>query len=195
MKKTFGRLAVASVFTALVSAPVMAKPVTYEVEPSHTFARFSYDHMGLSQQINRFDTTTGQVVLDLDAKTGEVNVEIDTRSVSTGHEGFNGHIQGEDFLDTANHPTATFKSSKIVFEGDTPKAVEGELTIKGITKPVTLTVTRFVSKDHPMLKKPALGVDAEVKVKRSDFNAGKFAPAVADEVTISIAFEGIAAGE
>lgn len=192
MKKTFGRLAAVAVFSTLISAPAMADSITYQVEPSHTFARFSYTHMGLSQQISRFDTTTGQVVLDLDAKTGEVAIEIDTRSVSTGHEGFDGHIQGEDFLDTANYPTSTFKSSKIVFDGDKPTAVEGELTIKGVTKPVTLTVTHFVTKDHPMLKKPALGVDAEVQIKRSDFNAGKFAPAVGDEVTISIAFEGIA---
>src|SRR5690554_5506102 len=101
MKTTFRRLALASALTAFVSVPVMAEPVTYQVDASHTFARFSYNHMGLSQQLNRFDKTTGQVVLDLAAKTGEVNIEIDTRSVATGHEAFNEHIQGADFLDTA----------------------------------------------------------------------------------------------
>lgn len=192
MKITFRRLAVAAALATLVSAPVMAEPVTYNIDNSHTFARFGYNHMGLSEQLNRFNKTDGKVTLDLDAKTGEVVIEIDTRSVDTGHEGFNGHIQGEDFLDTASYPTATFKSSKIIFEGDTPTAVEGDLTIKGITKPVTLEVLSFVAKPHPMLKKPAIGADAEVKIKRSDFNAGKFAPAVSDEVTINIAIEALA---
>lgn len=192
MKTTFRRLALVSALTAFVSVPVMAEPVTYQVDASHTFARFSYNHMGLSQQLNRFDKTTGQVVLDLAAKTGEVNIEIDTRSVATGHEAFNEHIQGADFLDTATYPTATFKSSKVIFDGDQPTAVEGDLTIKGVTKPVTLTINSFAAKPHPMLKKPAIGADAQVKIKRSDFNADKFAPAVSDEVTISIALEAIA---
>lgn len=192
MKTTFRRLALASALTAFVNVPVMAEPVTYQVDASHTFARFSYNHMGLSQQLNRFDKTTGQVVLDLAAKTGEVNIEIDTRSVATGHEAFNEHIQGADFLDTATYPTATFKSSKVIFDGDQPTAVEGDLTIKGVTKPVTLTINSFAAKPHPMLKKPAIGADAQVKIKRSDFNADKFAPAVSDEVTISIALEAIA---
>lgn len=192
MKITFRRFAVASALTALMGAPAMAAPVSYNIDASHTFARFSYNHMGLSQQLNRFDKTEGQVTLDLEAKTGEINIEIDTRSVSTGHDGFNQHIQGADFLDTAQFPTATFKSTKIVFDGDTPTAVEGDLTIKGITKPVTMTVTSFTSKAHPMLKKPAIGADAEVKIKRSDFNADKFAPAVSDDVTISVSIEALA---
>lgn len=192
MKTTFHRLAIVSALAAVMSAPAMAEPVTYQVDASHTFAHFSYNHMGLSQQVSRFDKTTGQVVLDLEAKTGEVSIEIDTRSVDTGHEGFNGHIQGPDFLDTAQFPTATFKSSKVLFEGDKPTAVEGELTIKGITKPVTLKLDSFAAKPHPMLKKPALGANAEVDIKRSDFNADKFAPGVSDEVTIRISLEAIA---
>lgn len=192
MKTMFKRVALISAITAVCSAPVLAETVTYTVEPTHTFARFSYNHMGLSQQLNRFNTTSGQVAIDLEAKKGTVEIEIDTRSVDTGVAEFDAHIQGADFLDTAQFPTATFKSSKIIFEGDQPTAVEGDLTIKGVTKPVTLTVTAFTTKDHPMLKKPALGADAYVNIKRSDFNAGKFAPAVGDEVTINIAIEAIA---
>nr|WP_254045823.1 YceI family protein [Paenalcaligenes hominis] len=191
MKMNVKRLLTAGVVATLFSAPLLAETVTYQVDPNHTFARFSYNHLGLSQQLSHFSSTKGTVALDLEAKTGEVNIEIDTTSVDTGSATFNEHIQGEDFLDTGNHPTATFKSSKIVFDGDTPTAVEGDLTIKGVTKPVTLTINSFATKPHPMLKKPALGADAEVQIKRSDFNAGKFAPAVADDVTISIAIEAI----
>ena len=104
----------------------------------------------------------------------------------------NEHIQGEDFLDTAKFPTATFKSTKVIFKGDKPVKVEGNLTLKGVTKPVTLTVTSFQSMAHPMLKKPAIGANAFTVVKRSDFGAGKYAPYVGDEVRIDIALEAIA---
>lgn len=193
MKKTFHRIALATAVTALMSAPVMADPVTYTVDDSHTFADFSYNHMGLSQQLNTFDNASGTVVLDLDAKTGEVDITIDTKSVNTGHEGFNGHIQGEEFLDTEQFPTATFKSTKVVFEGDTPTAVEGDLTIKGITKPITFEITQFNAMPHPMLKKPAMGANATANILRSDFNADKFAPGVSDEVTLTLSVEAIAA--
>jgi polyisoprenoid-binding protein YceI len=112
-------------------------------------------------------------------------------SVDTGHEEFNKHISSADFLDTAKFPTATFKSRRVVFEGDRPVAIDGDLTIKGVTKPVTLKVTRFISMVHPMQKKDAIGADASTVIKRSDFNAGKYVPVVGDEVTISIALEAI----
>ncbi len=192
MKINLKRVLAAGVVASLFSVPVVAETVTYKVDPSHTFANFSYNHMGLSQQVSRFNDTNGTIALDLDAKTGEVAIEIDTTSVNTGFPAFNEHIQGEDFLDTGSFPTATFKSSKIVFEGDTPTALEGELTIKGVTKPVTFTITQFAAKPHPMLKKPALGANAQAEIKRSEFNAGQFAPAVGDEVTLNISLEAIA---
>ncbi len=192
MKINVKRLLAAGAVASLFSTPLLAETVTYKVDPSHTFANFSYNHMGLSQQVSRFNNTSGTVALDLEGKTGEVNIEIDTTSVNTGFPAFNEHIQGEDFLDTGSFPNATFKSSKVIFEGDTPTAVEGDLTIKGVTKPVTLTVTYFATKPHPMLKKPALGANAHVDIKRSEFNAGQFAPAVGDEVTINVSLEAIA---
>ncbi len=168
-----------------------AAPETYAIESTHTFPSFSYTHMGLSTQISKFTKTSGTVVLDAAAKTGSVDVSIDMTSVETGVPVFNGHIQGDGFLDTAKFPTATFKSTKVVFDGDKPAAIEGNLTIKGVTKPVTLKVTNFVAKDHPMMKKPALGADASVVIKRSEFNAGKYVPAVGDDVTITISLEAI----
>ena len=87
---------------------------------------------------------------------------------------FNEHIQGEDFLDTAKFPSATFKSTKVVFEGDKPATIEGNLTIKGVTKPVSLKVTSYTNMEHPMLKKDVIGADASVVIKRSEFKAGKY---------------------
>ncbi len=173
------------------SASALAAPETYQVDGTHTFPRFSYSHLGLSTQVSQFNKTTGTVTLDKEAKTGAVDIVIDTRSVDTGYATFNEHIQGEDFLDTAKYPTATFKSTKVVFAGDQPKSIEGNLTIKGITKPVTLKVNHFSTKMHPMLKKDAIGANASTLIKRSEFNAGKHVPNVGDEVSITVAIEAI----
>jgi polyisoprenoid-binding protein YceI len=186
MKKQLATLAF-----ALAAAPAFAAPETYVADSSHTFSRFSYSHFGYSTQQSRFNKNSGKVVFDKVAKTGSVDIVIDTQSVDTGYATFDEHIQGEDFLDTAKHPTATFKSTKVIFEGDKPAKVEGNLTLKGVTKPVTLTVTSFQAMPHPMLKKDAIGANAYTVVKRSEFNAGKYAPYVGDEVRIDLAIEAI----
>ncbi len=188
---TFTKISAALIIAVAASAPALAAPETFVVDTTHTFPRFSYSHFGYSTQLSRFDNTTGKVVFDKDAKTGSVDILINTKSVDTGYPTFNEHIQGEDFLDTAKFPTATFKSTKVIFEGDKPAKVEGNLTIKGVTKPVTLTVTSFQAMPHPMLKKDAIGANAFTVIKRSEFNAGKFAPYVGDEVRIDVAIEAI----
>ena len=177
-----------TVVTTATTVPALAAPETYVVDGAHTFPRFSYSHFGYSTQLSRFNKTTGKIVLDRAAKTGAVDIVIDTKSVDTGSI-LDEHIQGEDFLDTAKYPTATFKSTRVVFEGDQPAKVEGNLTLKGVTKPVMLTVTSFKAMSHPMLKKDAIGANAYTVVKRSEFNAGKYAPNVSDEVRIDIAVE------
>ena len=187
----FVKLSAVLALATAVSAPAFAAPETYVIDGSHTFPRFSYSHFGLSKQLSRFDKTSGTIVLDKEAKTGSVDIVIDTTSVDTGFPVFNGHIQGADFLDTTAFPTATFKSTKVVFKGDAPTEVQGDLTIKGVTKPVTLTVTSFVAMPHPMLQKDAIGANATTVIKRTDFNAGKYAPNVGDDVTIDIAVEAI----
>lgn len=187
----FNKIAAALVLSAAAAAPALAAPETYVADSTHTFSRFSYSHFGYSTQLSRFNKNSGKVVFDKVAKTGSVDIVIDTKSVDTGYDTFNEHIQGEDFLDTAKYPTATFKSTKVVFEGDKPVSVEGNLTLKGVTKPVTLTVTSFQAMPHPMLKKDAIGANAWTVVKRSEFNAGKYAPYVGDEVRIEVALEAI----
>jgi len=189
--KIISRVIVSLALSSAVISPVLAAPATYGIEPNHTFPRFSYSHLGFSTQQSRFDKTTGTVAFDKEGKTGSVDITIDTRSVNTGSALFNQHIQAEDFLDTAKYPAVTFKSSKVVFEGDKPVSIEGDLTMKGVTKRVTLTVTRFLAAPHPIQKKDTIGADAYTIVKRTDFNMGKYAPAVSDEVRIDIAIEAL----
>jgi polyisoprenoid-binding protein YceI len=183
------RIAAALAFSTLAVTSAIAAPKTFDIDGSHTFPRFSYSHFGYSTQVSRFDNTTGTVVFDADAKTGSVDITIDMKSVNTGFADFNGHIQGEDFLDTAKFPKATFKSTKVNFQDGKPASIEGQLTIKGVTKGVTLTVTSFQAMPHPMLKKEAIGANAFTVIKRSEFNAGKYAPYVGDEVRIEVSLE------
>lgn len=181
----------AFLIAAGISLSATAAPETFVIDNSHTFPRFEYSHFGFSNQVSRFDKTSGKIVLDRAAKTGSIDVTIDTASVNTGHTLFNSHIQGEDFLDTKKFPTITYKSSKFNFNGDTLASVDGNLTIKGVTKPVKLEVTSFKCMPHPMLKKDACGANAVARIKRSEFNAGKYAPNVGDEVTLTIPVEAI----
>ena len=189
MKKLAFVVAVSSL--CAFSAAALAAPETYVIDPNHTAPRFEYSHYGYTKQMHRFDKSSGKIVLDRAAQSGSVEVTIDAMSVNTGLALFNQIIQGEDFFDTAKHPNISFKSSKVRFDGGKPVAVEGNLTIKGVTRPVTLTVTSFSAKPNPFVKKDAIGADAFAKIKRSDFNMAKYVPDVSDEVTLSIAVEAI----
>ena len=182
---------IALALAAGFAAAAHAAPETFVLDENHSFSRFEYNHFGYSNQLSRFDKTTGQVTIDRAAKTGSVDVTIDAKSVSTGSPLFNGHIQGEDFLDTGKFPTIHYKSTKVIFNGDKVSSIEGNLTIKGVTKPVTLEVSNFNCQPHPMLKKDACGANAVAKIKRTEFNAGKYAPYVGDEVTLTFSVEAI----
>ena len=185
------KIAATFALAAALAAPAVAAPETYVLDSAHSYPRFSYNHFGYSTQVSRFNKTTGKIIYDKEAKTASVDIVIDTTSVDSGFPVFNEHLRGEDFFDTAKYPTATFKSTKVIFEGDKPSAIEGDLTIKGITKPVTLTVTSFHAMPHPMRKKDAIGANAFTVIKRSEFNAGKHVPYVGDEVRIDIGVEAI----
>lgn len=182
---------IAITLAASLSSAAFAAPETYVIEPTHTLPRFEYSHFGYSTQLSRFDKTSGTIVIDRAAKKGSVDIVIDATSVNTGYALFNQHIQAADYFDTEMFPAITFKSGNLKFNGDKLVAVAGDLTVKGVTKPVTLTVTSFHCMPHPMVKKDACGANATATVKRSDFNMGKNVPYVSDEVTLTIPVEAI----
>lgn len=186
----FSKLGAALALATLIAAPTFAAD-RFVIDNGHTYPRFSYSHFGYSTQLSRFNKTSGTITLDAAQRVAAVDIVIDTTSVDTGLDAFDEHIQAAEFLDTAKYPTATFKSTGVRFEGDKPVAVEGNLTLKGITKPVTLTITSFQAMEHPMQKKDAIGANAFTVVKRTDFDMGKYAPYVGDEVRIDIAVEAI----
>lgn len=181
-----------TMLTALFAfaAPVQAAPETYVIDNDHTSSQFSFNYLGVASQTNRFEKTSGKVVLDHTAKTGSVEVTIDATSINTGHALFNAHIQAAGFFDTAKYPAITFKSSKLALDGD-QMSLAGDLTIKGVTKPVTLAVTQFQCIPHPTLKAETCGAHATVTVKRSDFNMGKYALLASNNVTLNLAIQAV----
>lgn len=182
---------IALTLAASISSVAYAEPETYNIEPTHSMPRFEYSHLGYSIQLSRFDKTSGTITIDRIKRTGSVDVTIDAKSVNTGMALFNEHIQAEDLFNTAKYPTITYKSNKVKFDGDKVVSVDGDLTVKGVTKPVTLTVNSFMCMPHPMVKKEACGATATAKIKRSDFGVSKGVPYVGDEITLTIPVEAI----
>lgn len=163
---------------------------TYTVDTNHTHATFAFEHLGFSTFHGKVPAKGGTVVIDRAARTGRVDVEFDPSAVATGVPKFDEHLRSADFFEVAKHPTASFKSSRITFDDlGAPKTVVGDLTIKGITKPVTLQVTSFNCGDHPMAKVPACGANATASIKRSDYDMSFALPAVPDEIGLEIEVE------
>ena len=192
MKKTLAALAVAA-----LPALARAAPERYTVDPFHTYPNFTVEHWGLSMMHGRFDKTTGTFSFDRAAKTGSVELTIDAASVNTGDNEKAGrprsrdeHLRAADFFNVAEFPRITFRSTKVNFGAELPTAVEGTLTMLGVSKPVTLTFERFKCGQNPFNKKDRCGGNAIGKIKRSDFGMKTAIPAVGDELALNIEFEG-----
>ena len=162
---------------------------SYTIDPRHTFPSFEINHLGFSITRGRFDRTSGKITLDTAAKTGSIDVTIDVTSIDTGLVDLEKHLQTDEFFDAAKYPTITFKSNKLKFEGDKLVSAEGDFTMHGVTKPVTLKLDLFQCGIHPMLKKPHCGANATTTIKRSEYGIAKYVPMVGDEVKIAIQVE------
>jgi polyisoprenoid-binding protein YceI len=166
MKKTI--LAVAAT-VALLSSVAHAENATYAFDPSHTYVTFEIGHFGTSTNRGRFDKKEGTAQLDRAAKTGKVDVTIDTTSVNTGSEPFNKHLQSADLFDAAKYPTIKFSGDKVTFNGDKVSSISGDLTLMGKTQPVTLKANQFNCYVNPMLKREVCGGDFETTIDRTAF--------------------------
>jgi polyisoprenoid-binding protein YceI len=171
LRITIKAAAVGSMASAAFSAAVPAFAAdTYQLDPNHTFPSFESDHLGgLSVWRGKFTKTTGTVTLDRAAKTGTVDVTINPASVQTGNPELDKHLLTDDFFDVAKYPTATYKGTQIVFDGDTPKEVIGTFTLHGVTRPLKLEIESFKCMQHPVLKREVCGVEAEAEFNRDDY--------------------------
>ena len=187
------RLLSAAALLSLAVAPAFAEPVTYKLDPSHTNVLAQWTHFGYSHPLAHFGDVEGTLVYDADnVAASSVEVTLPLSGLEAFSDKFNEHLRSADFFDAAKYPTATFRSTQVESTGKDKLKVTGDLTIKGITKPVVLQVKLNKAGEHPMTKAPAIGFDAETKIKRSDFGLGAYAPNVSDEVSVRITTEATA---
>ena len=154
----------------LVSLPCTAKPKFYEIDSSHTYPSFEADHMGgLSTWRGKINATSGTIMLDLEEETGDINVTMDMATIDFGHLKMNNHAKSDDMFDVKKFPLATYTGRLIDFVDGEPTAVEGKLTLHGVSKPVNLSIKSFKCMLHPMKLRRVCGADAYGSISRADF--------------------------
>lgn len=130
--------------------------------------------------------------MDREAKSGTIDVTIDTSSIDFGFEDLNKHVKSAEMFDVEKFPTATYKGQFSKFDGTSPTEAKGTLTLHGVTKPITLTIGQFKCMMHPMMKKEVCGADATATLDRSDFGIDYGAKmGFKQEVKLRIQAEGI----
>ncbi|HXX86770.1 MAG TPA: YceI family protein [Casimicrobiaceae bacterium] len=178
--------------TLAVAVPLaaVAAEERYVFDPVHSQPMCEVRHMGFSTQHVSFTKISGRVTLDREAHKGTLDATVDTTSVRSYSEKLDAHLKGEDFFDVAKYPTMTFKSSDLVFEGDRVVAGNGELTLLGVTKPVSFKVSNFVCGEQPFNKRPMCGAEVTATIMRSEWGMKYGIPkAASDEVRIYLPIE------
>ena len=187
----------AAVLIAALPLAAAAAPESYTLDPYHTYAHFEVNHLGFSTMRGRFDKSSGKFTLDKAAKSGSLDLAIETASITTGDNDKAGrprardeHLRSPDFFNVAEFPRMTYKTTAVKFSGDNPATIEGNLTLLGVTKPLTLHVDNWKCGANPMSKKEMCGGNASGTLKRTDFGMKYGVPGVGDELKLFIEVEG-----
>ncbi|OIJ35261.1 MULTISPECIES: YceI family protein [Acinetobacter] len=168
----------------------MAKPVAYTIDPGHTATVFSWSHFGFSTPSANFSDIQGTITVDNEKPANSsVNVTIPVSSINTNVKALDEHIQKAEFFDVEKYPNITFKSTKVQALGKNKYKITGDLTIKGVTKPVVLDAVLNKQAVHPMTKLQTIGFNATTSFNRSAFNVGAYVPNVGDKITVNITTE------
>lgn len=180
----------AAVLGLLFALPATGAPETYVSDPDHTLATFEVGHIGFSVQRGRFNKTSAKVVVDRQARTGSIEAVIDIASIDTAHQKRDDHLRSEDYFNAEKFPTMTFRAQKLRFSGEDLIGADGDLTLMGVTRPVSLEIVYFKCGAHPVNKRELCGADARTTIKRSEFGLKRGAAvALNDEVKIGIQIE------
>ena len=164
----------------------------YSIDGTHTTPMYEIRHMGMSMQRGWFTDVQGRVTLDRAAKKGTIDVVIGTASVMTSSRILNDVLKRGDYFNVEQHPAMRYTSSDVVFDGDVPVSANGQFTLLGVTKPVTLAITDFHCGRHLLLRRPMCAAEARVTIRRSEFGmTGGLPNVAADEVRIVIPVEAI----
>lgn len=183
-------LIASTILATTLAAPLVAEPVKYTLDASHSQVVFSYDHLGFSTTYGMFSGFDGDIMFDADApEASSVSVSMPVMSMFTGWEKRDGHFMSGDFFGATEGDMITFTSTGIDVTGENTADITGDLSMNGVTKSVVLDAKLNQAADHPMAGKPWIGFDATASVLRSDFDLGKFAPFISDEVQIMISLE------
>jgi polyisoprenoid-binding protein YceI len=174
---------------ALLPGALCAAPESYTIDPRHTFPRWAVSHHGFSIHRGQFNNTTGKLVVDWPAKTGSVDIEVETASIGTGDPEFDKVLRSSNFFDTDRHPKMTYRDTTIRFAKDVPVAVTGDLTMLGVTRPVTFNVFGVKCGNHPVSKKALCGAEVTGSIKRSDFGMKASLPSIGDDIQLTIQVE------
>lgn len=180
-----------ALFAALccVAGGGLAAPESYTIDSRHTFPRWAVSHHGFSIHQGQFNKTAGKLVVDWAARTGAVEIEVDSASVGTGDPEFDKVLRGQPFFDTDRHPKITFKGTAMRFEKEVPVSVTGDLMLLGVTRPVTFAVSGVKCGVHPVSKKALCGAGITGDIKRSEFGMKAGLPSVGDDIRLTIQFE------
>jgi polyisoprenoid-binding protein YceI len=159
----------------LAASSAAAAPTTYAIDPAHTFPSFEADHMGISVWRGKLNKSSGKVVYDKAAGTGTVEITTELASIDFGMDALAAWARGKDFFDVKKHPRAVFKGQLQAPVNGVPTQLVGELTMHGVTRPLTLTIQSLKCIPHPMLKRDYCGADASGSFNRDEFGlaAGK----------------------
>ena len=170
-------------------AAAAAEPSSYTIDSRHTLATFEINHLGFSTQRGRFNRASGKIVLQPAQNSGSIEVSIDSASIDMGVDTWDKIMRGEDFFSVEKFPVMTYKSSKILFDGEKVIGAEGEFTLRGVTKPLRLEVRSFNCGINAYNRKPLCGADVTATIKRSEFGMTKYLPGIGDDVFIEIPVE------
>jgi len=179
----------------LIAALLSALPVNavlannYTIDPTHTYVSFAINHLGFSTMRGKFNQQSGSLQFDPNAKTASVMIGIDAASIDTGHEKRDAHLRSPDFLNAVENPTITFESTGVTWNGAKLATVSGNLTMLGVSKPVTLEVTSMNCGEHPFSKKWVCGFDANGSIRRTDFGVNYGVPAIGEVLELQIEVE------
>ncbi len=176
------------VTVALAAAPASAD--SYTVDKDHTYPSLEFSHMGISVWRGKFTRTSGKVEFDRAAHTGSVHIVVNTGSIDFGHKAMNEFAIAEDWLNTQWHPTMSYQGT-LRFEGDVPAAIDGRLTLLGVSRPLTLKINSFKCIEHPMFKKEVCGADVEGELNRADYGMKLYSEGEAGKIRLRIQVEAL----
>ncbi len=169
----------------------VAAPESFVVDAAHTFPSFGVSHLGIATQRGRFERTSGRIMLDRESGQAAIEVDIEAASISTGNAKIDALLRGEDFFDVERHPRIAYRATTMAMQAGSPAAFEGELTLLGVTRPVTLRVERFACTRKPFLVRTTCGADASAVLSRTAFGMKGLTAFVGDEVRIDIQVEAV----